>query len=186
MSMSQLTVQPPPGIRSRHRAAAAFERMLATDRSWLVAAQRVTLGGVLLAHGLQKVFGWFHGPGYAGTMRFFTEHQHLPAALAVFVMFVGTVGSLGLIFGALTRLAALGAATVMFGALVTVHAANGFFMNWFGHQAGEGLEFDLLFFALALAPLVQGGGRWSVDGRLAHRALEAVAAVVEGLAHRDK
>jgi putative oxidoreductase len=104
----------------------------------------------------------------------FTEQQRFPAALAVFVMFVETIGSLGLVVGALTRPAALAAAAVMLGALVTVHAPNGFFMNWFGNQAGEGLEFDLLFFALALALLVHGGGRWSVDGRLA-QLREAIA-----------
>jgi putative oxidoreductase len=43
------------------------------------------------------------------------------------------------------------------------HVKNGFFMNWFGKQQGEGIEYFLLILGLALALVVSGGGRWSVD-----------------------
>jgi putative oxidoreductase len=55
----------------------------------------------------------------------------------------------------------------MLGAVATVHAPNGFFMNWFGNQAGEGFEFHLLALALVISLLLQGGGRASLDQRLA-------------------
>jgi putative oxidoreductase len=48
-------------------------------------------------------------------------------------------------------------------AVFMVHLPYGFFMNWFGNQKGEGFEYHLLAIAIALALIVQGGGKWSVD-----------------------
>ena len=44
-----------------------------------------------------------------------------------------------------------------------VHLQHGFFMNWFGNQAGEGIEYHLLALGLSLVVLIKGGGKWSVD-----------------------
>ena len=55
---------------------------------------------------------------------------------------------------------------MMFGAAVMAHASNGFFMNWFGAQAGEGVEYHLLVIGLALSLVISGGGRFSLDGAL--------------------
>jgi putative oxidoreductase len=55
----------------------------------------------------------------------------------------------------------------MIGAALMAHASNGFFMNWFGAQAGEGVEYHLLVIGLALSVVISGGGRFSVDGALA-------------------
>jgi putative oxidoreductase len=63
----------------------------------------------------------------------------------------------------------LGFIGIMIGAIATVHAQHGFFMNWFGQQQGEGFEFHLLVIGMALALVTAGGGRWSLDGRLALR-----------------
>jgi putative oxidoreductase len=41
-----------------------------------------------------------------------------------------------------------------------------FFMNWFGNQAGEGFEYHLLVIGLALSALLQGGGKYAVDGKM--------------------
>ena len=49
----------------------------------------------------------------------------------------------------------------------TTHLANGFFMNWFGTQAGEGFEYHLLEVAIAVAIVVRGSGAFSLDRRLA-------------------
>jgi putative oxidoreductase len=43
------------------------------------------------------------------------------------------------------------------------HLRNGFFMNWYGNQAGEGFEYHLLALGLALVVLVRGSGALSVD-----------------------
>jgi len=128
---------------------------------------RLTLGGVMLPHGLQKVFGLFGGAGLQATMNAFTTKMGLPVPLAVLVILAESAGALGLIFGFCTRLCALGIALVMGGAIYLVHGQHGFFMNWFGRQAGEGFEYHLLALGLALALFIHGGGKWSLDQRIA-------------------
>ena len=128
---------------------------------------RLTLGGVMLPHGLQKVFGLFGGAGLQATMNAFTTKMGLPAPLAVMVILAESAGALGLIFGFFTRLCALGIALVMGGAIYLVHGQHGFFMNWFGRQSGEGFEYHLLAIGLALALFIHGGGKWSLDQRIA-------------------
>lgn len=133
-----------------------------TEDSWSLLLARLALGGVMLVHGTQKLLGWFGGQGFSATMHAFTSHG-MPALLAFLVIASESFGSLGLVVGLLTRIAALGAASVMLGAIATTHWQNGFFMNWFGKQAGEGFEYHLLALGLALALLTGGGGRWSLD-----------------------
>ena len=83
-------------------------------------------------------------------------------------MRVFTVASgIGLIVGCLTRLAAFGIFCDMLGAIALVHWQNGFFMNWLGHQKGEGFEYHLLALGICVALLIQGGGALSVDRSLA-------------------
>jgi putative oxidoreductase len=127
---------------------------------------RLALGIVFLPHGLQKTLGLFGGGGFSGTMSFFTG-QGVPAALAFLVILAESAGSLGLIVGFLTRIAALGIGCVMVGAIFMVHLPNGFFMNWLGKQAGEGFEYHLLAIGMALALLIGGGGRASIDRAIA-------------------
>jgi len=43
------------------------------------------------------------------------------------------------------------------------HIHNGFFMNWFGMQKGEGIEYFILIIGLALALVISGSGKLSVD-----------------------
>jgi putative oxidoreductase len=93
----------------------------------------------------------------------------LPLAVAALVIAAEFLGSLGLITGLLTRLAAFGILCVMTGAIFLVHLPNGFFMNWGGNQAGEGYEYHLLAIAIALALMFKGGGRWSLDRLIARR-----------------
>ena len=128
---------------------------------------RLTLGGVMLPHGLQKVFGLFGGAGLQATMHTFTAKLGLPAPVAVLVILAESAGALGLIVGFCTRLCALGIALVMGGAVFFVHARYGFFMNWTGNGAGEGFEYHLLAIGLALALVIHGAGKWSFDQRIA-------------------
>ena len=58
----------------------------------------------------------------------------------------------------------------MTGAITMVHWPNGFFMNWFGKQVGEGFEFHLLVIGICIPLLVRGGGKYSVDGLIYKRA----------------
>jgi len=137
-----------------------------TGDSWSLLIARVALGVVMLPHGAQKLLGWFGGNGFSATMAFFTS-QGMPAALAFLVIISESFGSLGLIVGLLTRIAAFGSAAVMLGAIATVHWQNGFFMNWSGKQAGEGFEYHLLALGIAVALLIGGGGKWSLDRAIA-------------------
>src|SRR3954471_17322072 len=110
-----------------------MEALLKTDtHNALLSLQRAVLGAVMFPHGAQKLLGWFGGYGFDGTMKFFTETMHIPAPLALLVILAESVGSLLLIAGLGTRLAALGVSSVMLGAVLTTHRHVGFFMNWFG------------------------------------------------------
>lgn len=128
---------------------------------------RLTLGIVMFPHGAQKMLGWFGGHGFSATMGFFTGTMHIPAPLAFLAILAEFAGSLGLIVGLFSRLAALGIAVNMTVAILTVHLANGFFMNWAGSQKGEGFEYHLMALGLALIVIVHGAGAVSLDRLLA-------------------
>jgi putative oxidoreductase len=143
-----------------------MKRLLTTTNSSLPLIARLALGVVMFPHGAQKVLGWFGGYGFSGTMNFFTGQMHVPAVFAFLAIMAEFLGSLGLIFGFLSRIAAFGIAANMFVAIAMVHGANGFFMNWFGNQKGEGFEYHLLAIALALIVMIAGSGAASVDRAL--------------------
>jgi putative oxidoreductase len=62
--------------------------------------------------------------------------------------------------------AAFGIGVNMLVAILAVHAANGFFVNWSGTQKGEGYEYHLLVLAIVAYLLIRGAGAFSVDGAL--------------------
>jgi putative oxidoreductase len=130
---------------------------------------RLTLALVFFPHGAQKVLGWFGGYGFEGTMGFFTSKMGLPYAIALLPVLTEFLAPFALIAGLGTRIAALAVGVDMLVAVLTVHLANGFFMNWFGTQKGEGFEYHLLVIGIAIALVVQGAGRLSVDQAIADR-----------------
>jgi putative oxidoreductase len=127
---------------------------------------RLVLGIVMFPHGAQKLLGWFGGYGFSGTMGFFTEQLHIPAVFAFLAILAEFAGSLGLIAGLLTRVAAAGILTNMLVAVAMVHGKVGFFMNWSGQQAGEGFEYHLLAIGIAIVLIIRGGGLASADRTL--------------------
>lgn len=172
--MSAITATSPsqsvrPGAARSSFLRDALTRVVATPRDPIALLLRLTLGLVMFPHGAQKVFGWFGGYGIEGTMGYFTGSLGIPALFAGLAIAAEFLGSLGLIAGLFTRVAAFGILSVMTVAAITVHAQIGFFMNWSGTQAGEGFEFHVLAGALALALVVRGGGALSLD-RLIGRA----------------
>ncbi|MFD0749373.1 DoxX family protein [Mucilaginibacter calamicampi] len=124
---------------------------------------RVAAGLVMLVHGSQKVFGTFGGYGFSGTMNFFTETMHLPWLIALLVIAIEFFGSIALILGLTTRLAAFGITAVALGIVITSHIQYGFFMNWYGSQKGEGIEYFILYIAISASLVITGGGKFSVD-----------------------
>jgi len=141
------------------------KRLIGTSNDVALTILRLVLGVVFLAHGSQKMLGWFGGYGFHGTMGFF-EHLGMPAPVAFLVICTEFFGGLGLMVGLLTRIAALGIGIEMIGAIFMIHLQNGFFMNWFGTQKGEGFEYHLLVIAAAAALLLRGAGAFSVDRAL--------------------
>lgn len=127
---------------------------------------RLGLAIVILPHGLQKTLGWFGGFGFTGTMDFFTRTMGIPWIFGLAAVLAESFGAALLILGLGTRLAAAAIGVTMLVAMLTTHVQNGFFMNWFGKQAGEGYEFFLLAIALATALVVMGGGKLSLDQQL--------------------
>jgi Predicted membrane protein len=117
----------------------------------------------MFTHGAQKVLGWFGGNGFEGTMNFFTQGMGIPAVFAFLAIAAEFAGSLGLITGLLTRVAAFGIFSNMVVAVGKVHLKNGLFMNWTGKQAGEGYEYHLLVMAITIVLMLAGGGKLSLD-----------------------
>jgi putative oxidoreductase len=135
----------------------------ATDNNAATTILRIVLGIVFFAHGAQKMLGWFGGFGFSGTMGFFTGTMHIPAVFAFLAICAEFFGSLGLILGLLTRIAAFGIAINMLVAIAMVHKHFGFFMNWGGTQKGEGFEYHLLVLAMTVFLMVKGAGAASID-----------------------
>ena len=119
----------------------------------------------MFPHGAQHALGWFGGYGFAGTYQWMTATVGVPAPFAVLAIVTELVAPLMLLVGIGTRVAAAGLGAVLAVAALT-HVSNGFFMNWFGAQAGEGFEYHLLGMALAVAIVRRGGGALSLDRRL--------------------
>lgn len=146
-----------------------MKRLLATNpTNFYALIARLAAGIVIFPHGAQKLLGWFGGYGFTGTMGFLTEGAGLPWIVAFLVIMIEFFGPLFLIFGFATRIAAIGVIANFLGVLFTSHIHNGFFMNWFKQaDKGEGYEYFILLFGLAIISLIAGGGKASVDALLA-------------------
>lgn len=122
---------------------------------------RLVIGGIFAAHGAQKVFGWWGGPGPAGTRNWIGSMGFRPAWLfAGLVSLQELGGGLLLAFGLLTPLGALAVCASMVVAVALVHRKNGF---WNGNS---GYEFNLALTAAAVAIAATGPGRFSLDRAL--------------------
>lgn len=134
-----------------------------SGNDWTGLILRLSVGLILFPHGAQKLLGWFGGYGFSGTMNYFTGTVHLPWLIAFAVIVIESFGSLFLVAGLGSRLWAIAVIVLMLGIIFSSHLQNGFFMNWFGNQKGEGYEFHLLLIGLCLAVVLNGSGRLSFD-----------------------
>ena len=145
----------------------AIKKIMSTKDDYSALVIRLGLGLVMFPHGAQKFLGWYGGYGFEGTMTHFTQNMGIPAVFAFLAIAAEFFGAIGLIVGALTRIAAFGVGVTMVVAACMVHLDNGFFMNWFGNQPGEGFEYHILAATMALALVIKGGGALSIDKKLA-------------------
>lgn len=119
---------------------------------------RTVVGLTLAAHGAQKLFGWFGGPGIKGFAGMLGQLNIRPTALWAWVAALAElVGGLALAVGLLTPLAATAIAGSMLVAIATVHLAKGF---W---NTQGGIEFPLLILASVVALALTGPGVYSID-----------------------
>lgn len=117
---------------------------------------RFVLGVIFFMHGAQKVLGWFGGQGLASTVQMMSG-MGLPIFIVYLVAFGELLGGIALMVGFLSRLAALGIAIIMAGAIVTVHGKNGFFLQ------NQGYEYNLALIAMSVAVIMAGGGCLALD-----------------------
>jgi putative oxidoreductase len=118
---------------------------------------RVTAGLLLVPHGAQKLFGWFGGYGIEATGQFFSSKLGLPASLALVAGLIEFFGGLMLALGVATRVVAALVAGLMAVAVLQVHLGAGFFWT------SGGFEYPLFWGVVALAFVIRGGGRYSLD-----------------------
>jgi len=129
---------------------------------------RIFLGLVIFPHGAQKLLGWFGGYGFEGSMAYFTGTAHLPWIVGFMVTIIEFFGPLAIILGVGTRYWSFALACVMTGVILTTFTSY-FFMNWFGNQKTEGMEFFLLAIGMSLALTIAGAGRFSIDALIKNR-----------------
>lgn len=121
---------------------------------------RAAVGAVMLAHGLNHIFG---GGKIAGTARWFASLGMRPGILhAWLASLTELVGGALLVLGLLTPLAGAAVMGVMLVAWITNHRGNGFFI----FRPGEGWEYVMTLTFVGLALAVVGPGEWSLDHAL--------------------
>jgi putative oxidoreductase len=140
---------------------------MAMTRRWQqnagLLALRAGIGGVLVAHGVQKLFGWLGGYGLEGTGAAFEQMGFVPGRQSALAAGLGETGAgLLIALGLATPVAGAAAAGTMIPA-ATVHAPRGFFAT------GGGYEYPALLGVPAAALTLTGPGDWSLDALLGHR-----------------
>ncbi|SRR5579884_2340484 len=119
---------------------------------------RIVAGLTLAAHGSQKLFGWFGGPGFNGTTGMMKSMRFEPNWLWALLAGLGEfAGGLLLAVGFLTPIGAIGIVGAMLMAILKAHWQNGF---W---NSKRGYEFPLNLLVIALAIAIAGPGSYSID-----------------------
>lgn len=135
--------------------------LLSTRGGYGLAVLRIVVGLTFMAHGAQKLFGWFGGYGLAGVGQWMESIGLTPGYLMALLAGSGEFfGGLALVIGLVVRPAAAVLAVVSLVAMFSVHWAHGFFIT------NNGYEYALALLAVNVALLVDGAGKWSLDGRL--------------------
>ncbi|BAL25084.1 DoxX family protein [Azoarcus sp. KH32C] len=138
------------------------QRILSTDAGLAALALRIPVGIIFIAHGAQKLFGWFGGYGLAGTGQWMESIGLAPGYLmALLSGSAEFFGGLALLLGLLVRPAGAVLSFTMLIAILSVHIGNGLFI------ANKGYEFGLALLAVSIALVISGGGSYSFDRAVA-------------------
>lgn len=141
-----------------------MKTVLATTAGYSTLALRLPIGIIFMAHGAQKLFGWFGGYGLEGTGNWMTSIGIEPGVLmALMAGSAEFFGGVFILLGLLTRPAAVSLAFTMLVAIFAVHFSNGLFMS------NNGYEFGLALLAASVSLTLSGGGRLSADQWLLKR-----------------
>lgn len=127
---------------------------------------RLILGLSFMAHGTQKLFGWFGGGGITGTGDFFEGLGYRPGKTFAAMAALGeTLGGFLTLLGAGGALGPVLIVIVMLVAIGSVHYRKGFFIS------NGGWELNTAYIAAAVALAFAGNGLYSIDGYLGLRFL---------------
>lgn len=144
------------------RMNSLIKSVLTTRAGYGLTILRVIVGIAFIAHGSQKLFGAFGGYGLEGTAQYMESLGLTPGYLmALLSGGAEFFGGLGLLVGLLARPAAALVTVLLLVAIFTVHIGNGFFM------ANNGFEYALALLGGALAVLIEGAGKLSLDRLIA-------------------
>lgn len=139
-------------------SSALIKRLVSSNAGLAPLALRVPVGIIFMAHGAQKLFGWFGGRGLEATGKLMAslglEPGVLMAGLAGGAEFFG---GLALVLGLLVRPAAAALGVTMLVAIFGVHFSNGLFIS------KNGYEFALALLAASVSLLISGAGRLALD-----------------------
>lgn len=139
-----------------------YRRVLATNAGWAPLAIRIPVGIIFIAHGAQKLFGWFGGYGLEPTGQAFASMGLNPGFLmALLAGSAEFFGGVLLVLGFLVRPAGAVLAFTMLVAIFAVHFPNGLFLS------NGGYEYGLALLAVSVTLLISGAGRVSIDEWLA-------------------
>ncbi|MFC3198082.1 DoxX family protein [Parapedobacter deserti] len=142
------------------------QKLFGVRNDWTGVVLRLTLGIVMLPHGAQKMLGWFGGPGFQKEMLHLTEDVQLPWLISLLVILIEFFGSICILAGLASRLWAIAFFILFTGIIFSSHIEFGFFMNWFGNQSGEGIEYHLLVLGICIAVFLNGSGKFALDKML--------------------
>ncbi len=139
-----------------------LQNLIATTATWITLPLRLALGIIFIAHGAQKVFGVWGGPGWSNFIAAPTPFSFMrPTWLWMSMAAISElVGGILVLLGLLTRVGAFFLAITMLVAMFGVHWSRGFFLG------NQGIEYTVALLGMSLALLIAGGGRLSVDEKL--------------------
>lgn len=137
-----------------------FRTLIKTWPVWMTLPIRLTLGGIFIAHGLQKVVGSFNGPGFNTFISYPAPYSFMrPAWLWMAAAAISELlGGILIVLGLLTRVGAFLIAVTMVVAI--------FGVLWPAFFGPKGFEFPLALLAMAIALIISGGGYASFDKAL--------------------